>query len=631
MSYLNNTRLIFDGTFQADVSTVNNDVRHFDNANFEERFQEFQTPDGTGNGWWNPVGSGAFRLLGCKITSAHYSDGSNTTDPSEDPALGLFLAGANDRVAAKLVDLDPQWQGASQIWGLKVRLASQTNPALVEGSFRPAAFRDLTFARVHTGNTDGDASSTFQSTIEEVVWAEEAATSRVLRELRALSPSLSMRLMTFGYVGRYGDPRFSMGRVCGVIGPALPNEPRTFVQGRRFLPASRASSGQPMSWNGFNGFTGVIEGATPTLFLDLSNAIQLSDRSGIVRDIGRLTVGVLKDPTVKEHDAVTASNFAPFGEINYRAAGWLFSTSGVASLTLTAEQLVAVRQAPLALAAEQPMGSSFVAIRETVDGLFVRAEEFVQRLDAPASVDITLHASAFGEPLAGAKVTFTLEPPALGVTGGGPDGPNPPTAPTPVMGSPTNVLSFPEAMTTDANGRVILHIDARSPGSPRQYIDGQVYLIDYELEGQTGLPEQLLENVVLHVRDAYSVPEKPAWDPDIKPIFTQYGNLYPIMSRRLLPLTDPVAVKSNLKILQLAFSLDIQDPNYMPVTRDMSSGKRLAIQRWLRRLETEDDPTFTTAAPRQAAGPIAPSAMKSEPEGGKTRFVRNLVESRRPK
>jgi large subunit ribosomal protein L33 len=40
---------VFSGTFQADISTVNNDVRHFDNTNFEPRFQDLQNatnPDG---------------------------------------------------------------------------------------------------------------------------------------------------------------------------------------------------------------------------------------------------------------------------------------------------------------------------------------------------------------------------------------------------------------------------------------------------------------------------------------------------------------------------------------------------------------------------------------------------------
>jgi len=43
MSYLDNIRLVFTGKFQADVSTVNNDVRHFDNATFQPVFQKFMT------------------------------------------------------------------------------------------------------------------------------------------------------------------------------------------------------------------------------------------------------------------------------------------------------------------------------------------------------------------------------------------------------------------------------------------------------------------------------------------------------------------------------------------------------------------------------------------------------------
>ena len=79
MSYLNATRLVFHGTFQADVSTVNNDVRHYDNASWEARFQDFPKPDGTEDGWFNPIGSGAFRLIGCRVSSVHYKDGTSAT------------------------------------------------------------------------------------------------------------------------------------------------------------------------------------------------------------------------------------------------------------------------------------------------------------------------------------------------------------------------------------------------------------------------------------------------------------------------------------------------------------------------------------------------------------------------
>jgi hypothetical protein len=189
MSFLNNTRLVFSGSFQADVSTVNNDVRHFDNALWEQRFQDFQKPDGTEDGWWNPVGTGAFRLIGCRITSVHYRDGTSASSAAQDPAVGLMVAGADDRVAAKLVDLDPQWQQASEIWGLEVRLAAGQEPPLVQGRFLPSAFRDLTFTRIPSLQADAAASATFQSVMEGVAWSAAAAASRAVRELVEVADS----------------------------------------------------------------------------------------------------------------------------------------------------------------------------------------------------------------------------------------------------------------------------------------------------------------------------------------------------------------------------------------------------------------------------------------------------------
>ena len=50
MSYLDDVRLVFSGKFQADVSTVNNDVRHFDSQSFQDSWQGLQ--DGPNwNGW----------------------------------------------------------------------------------------------------------------------------------------------------------------------------------------------------------------------------------------------------------------------------------------------------------------------------------------------------------------------------------------------------------------------------------------------------------------------------------------------------------------------------------------------------------------------------------------------------
>ena len=137
MSYLNNLRMVFAGDFQADVSTVNNDVRHYDNETFKARFQKFQQGQVL-NGWWNPIGSGAFRLINCTVQSVSYQDGSSTSNKKDDPAIGLAIAGSDDRVGAKIVDLDPQWQLASQLWGLEMRLTDGQNPSLFGGYFEPA-------------------------------------------------------------------------------------------------------------------------------------------------------------------------------------------------------------------------------------------------------------------------------------------------------------------------------------------------------------------------------------------------------------------------------------------------------------------------------------------------------------
>ena len=59
--------------------------------------------------------------------------------------------------------------------------------------------------------------------------------------------------------------------------------------------------------------------------------------------------------------------------------------------------------------------------------------------------------------------------------------------------------------------------------------------------------------------------------PDIEPLLVQYGNLYPIMGKYVVDLRDYGSVVSRVKVLRLAFSLPVEDPNHMPVTRDMGN------------------------------------------------------------
>jgi hypothetical protein len=73
----------------------------------------------------------------------------------------------------------------------------------------------------------------------------------------------------------------------------------------------------------------------------------------------------------------------------------------------------------------------------------------------------------------------------------------------------------------------------------------------------------------------------------------------------IVDLKSYVSVCANVHILKLAFGLPVEDPNSMPVTRDLSDAKRKAILRWLSEPGADGKPLEGT--PR---GPVAAVAMR---------------------
>jgi hypothetical protein len=96
---------------------------------------------------------------------------------------------------------------------------------------------------------------------------------------------------------------------------------------------------------------------------------------------------------------------------------------------------------------------------------------------------------------------------------------------------------------------------------PRGYISGQLYGIAYQLATQPpGYVSNPLNYVSILAYSKKEVPDKQTWYGDIQQLFTQYGNLYPIMGRYVVDLRDYAAVVQRLNILGLAFSLPARDP-----------------------------------------------------------------------
>src|SRR6476469_1189116 len=229
MSYLDSPRIHLRGWFQADVSTINNDVRMFQNDSFVPEYQQLNT-----NGSWNPKGTAVFRILDCSVTGG-FLNGRALSTPQDDAIIGLTLQNATDRTPGKLVDLDPQQQMVSMIFGMQVRVAGPHAETVLAGEFRPAPFINL-WKRQQTGpKTDQQLCAYYQSVLGNVTWSD--INSPLLTALMEASQdySLSINFNVYGYGRDPSQPRYTMGHLVGTIGPYFTGEPRHFVLGRQMI------------------------------------------------------------------------------------------------------------------------------------------------------------------------------------------------------------------------------------------------------------------------------------------------------------------------------------------------------------------------------------------------------------
>ena len=559
MSYLDTPRLHFTGRFQADVSTVNNDPEHFDDGRFVASYQELQTPAAQ-DGWWNPTGSGAWRLAGCSI--GQVDGGGGSAPPGVDPVLGGTLS-ANERSApAKLVDLDPEQQMVSMIFGMSLTLRMPDGSAIVSGDFVPAPFENI-WVRFPAGQPDSFFSATYQSIISDLTWSD-GVDSPVIAALRAAATgdALSIRFTVDGIDQEFTSPLFTWGRIVGTIGPYKTGEPRHFVAGRVLTPPSGAA---------LNTAPFTLDAASGLLAVDLGNSLPTTAPGGPPKDLGVLQLVTQDDAGATVALASVESGSAAFNELS----------SGILSIALAGAPLQAALAHPLSVV--DPSGT--VQLAERPDGRYVRADEDIFRIypvGEAATATTTLYATTFGARAEGAAISAWMDNSAMEgqVTQGPISGPP--------VGVPAGGLVIGTPAPTDADGTTALTLTGTPPGNPRGYIDGQVYGVGYGWDGD-GATTAGNELSVL-VFDEYPVPDVPNWTDNVAPVLTQYANLYPVM-RTIVDLGSFHSVRARWEMVDLGLNLPIENPNSMPVTRDLSPGKRATILKWL---ESPDQPLFAT-------------------------------------
>ena len=638
MSYLNPPRLHFSGSFQAAISTVNNDPVHFNNVTFEPSYQEVQTGNDPSqlNGWFNPRGNGDWRLIGCAVTSAVMADGSPAA--GSDPALAAIVADSDRAAPAKLVDLDPEQQLVSMIWGLEIRIATSAGETLLGGHFEPTAFTDI-WDRGQGPGPPGDinAGAMYQSVLTGLRWGN--IESPFLRQLRdaASDGVLSVKFNVDGVNLDPNSPSFLQGRIVGAIGAAAPGEPRHFIRGRQFMATFGAGGNFFTPAGNVNFCAAVLDRHTDRVYVDLGNALPTVEPGGQLANLGDLALYQIPPPDPAGLPFLVGSLPAD----SYTQPAWYPGTAGIAEFppdrNLTADEVALLDDNPLALIITPPGGSPMLAIEESPGGVFVRADQFVFRLNPDEEATVRLYATRFGHPNPGTAVVTVPVPGQLQ--------PFSPIAPAPPVATPADAIRYDPRVITNEDGVARLHIRAHDPGQPRGYIDGQVYAIYPALEETVispanPYPYNQWNFISLLVWSGFEPDDPPTWYGSIQAILQQYANLYPVM-QRFLDLESYESVCAHLPLLTLAFGLNPADPNSMPVTRDLSAAKRAAILRWLtdtgadgkpRQGDAERAVTGTAQPSDTSLGSLAPGAYRVTPPslGGKASAAsRRLVAQRR--
>lgn len=618
MSYLNPLRLHFAGRFQASTSTVNNDVTHYNNATFLPEYQLLQTKTSL-NGWWNPLGDAVWRFIDCKVTGAWLSDGSRF-DASDYVLLGI-IADSDRQVPAKLVDLDGEQQCVSEIWGLEVRIYTPPQPdgtaaaTLLRGQFEPTGFMDI-WDRARGFRGDSSLGAIYQSVLTDLEWDETGVLqkSSFLLALQAAAKDglLSIKFNVDGYDATFNSPEFTRGRVVGTIGPASAGEPKHFTVGRQFMAVESLNSGFFSPQGNINFCTAVVDPQRGKILLDLGNALHTTAPGGPIEDLGPITMAYQQPPVSGQ----TFPQWVPLGSISYAGTGWYESTAGIVEFpiarSLTAEETEAIMKNPLALMLPGPGGSLAPAIQEASDGLYVSADKFVYRLSPGDEAKVNLYATRFGLPYAGATIQLSLDSSQLQGTPSG----------LLETGTPASGLGYKspneiKLVKTGSDGSAVAKFQASAPGNPRGYLDGQVYGVRPALEASQedggSSPVNPWNFVSLLVFDDFTPDDPITWwgssQGSLQPIFQQYANLYPVMSK-FLDLSDYDSVCANRDLLLIAFQLPIEHPNSMPAQRDLSPAKRAAILKWLRDLGPDGKPLLGTKPPPSAG--VAGAALTGE-------------------
>lgn len=629
MSYLDVPRLHFSGLFFTGPSTINNYLNSYDPTTqlTNPQGQYISDPSQQGGpAGWNPVGVAQWWLEECTVLSAVGSTGAAV--PSTDTVIGAAVQSPSPKTPmpdgtggyydiAKMVDLDVDMQIRSALYGVRIAVLLP-NGAGFQGLLTIPELRQLNRRIAVSGTGSWAFVGNWMGTLINVLWSGDISSSPFLMSLKNGNyPGLNVKLTVDLHRNQpqnlftSGD-QFCYGRVLGSIGPAFATELAQVVPGRclQTAPASKALAPALMKTTAGPRIgtrarlAAQIDALAESASLESANALAATPPApwnpacAIIRQVGTQTLlsidigGCIllnsqpgspptSDGTFKVDSGIVVGvfntatqKFTPFqnGSIDIgpqyqpltstAKTTTLVKNSCVFTFPITAADGTSYQNNPLAI---QVDGTTVA--QEYSSGYWIDVSVSSQRLQCGVgnTAQSQIMVRKFGNPVVGPPpVTYQVQPDDGGSA-----------TDVSIAFGPTNAEGV-TLVTTKVNvNQLILPTD-------RQPLDSLLYFIIMTDSNGQPIGDEPAENVALSVLvfQAYTAPANPTWS-DVGAIFGAYARMYPGMKSRF-DISDQATVLGDPEAVLAHMAVPIEDPAYMPVTRDLSPAKVAMIVSWLK-------------------------------------------------
>jgi hypothetical protein len=368
---------------------------------------------------------------------------------------------------------------------------------------------------------------------------------------------------------------FTWGRIYGTVGEAAADESSYFVASRMMnqTQVEALSKGEieqktspcfftPFKVEKIDGVDGV------TIIINLGNALPTDtpDTGFFKAVLGKLQLVALPGGN-------DIKNSVSLAEIDYLEDGFMSENAGFFTFTYTGN--LDLTTTPLGLVGNGLLDKDQLLLAEDPQGYYLRADQFVYRMNPGNSSpelgennSTSIHAMKFGVPVPDnteIKMSMMSSADALTYTLGtlGEQG---------TQGVQSNISTPQDALVINngttvvktKGGVALFDLSCSAPGNPRDYVNGQVYFLNYGFNDSaisTGYVQDANDIVSVQVYDA---------TPKDKTVETlqKFGRIYKVMN--FLTKEENIVSINYRNLISTYLNSPISTIKHMPVTRDLS-------------------------------------------------------------